>query len=166
MPELEAEKEAEDARLEAEKQAHLDAMEDAERRDAIMDDWWMRYAPGFWALYESCKELPPSPEDNVPGVYFLFNDDELIYIGMSYESVGKRIRAHRNRGRSFDRFATITRAPVACIAWLEVVYITWLLPPENKALLENSKAARQAAARLARRVGRVYAGLDPLTGDA
>lgn len=63
------------------------------------------------------------------GVYMLFRDGELIYIGRSSE-LPRRITNHRRAGREFDEVRAIP-CDYATAEWLEAELIRTLQPPEN-----------------------------------
>lgn len=64
------------------------------------------------------------------GVYFLFQQDTLSYVGSS-ANVRNRIGDHRCKGRAFDRFAAVKARPDILTA-LEAIYISVLSPPGNR----------------------------------
>ncbi|WP_321905206.1 GIY-YIG nuclease family protein [Paraburkholderia tropica] len=73
-----------------------------------------------------------SPYCAVVGVYFLIQDNELIYIGQSTDVHG-RISQHRKDGKPFDRFYII-ECPVEMLSLTESKYILMFQPPLNGAL--------------------------------
>lgn len=66
----------------------------------------------------------------VRGVYFLFQGDELTYVGKSVNVHG-RIRAHRTNGRTFDRFCIMPVTDGWELDWLEAAIIRALQPRQN-----------------------------------
>jgi len=73
----------------------------------------------------------------VSGVYFLFRDETLIYVGKSNDTQ-KRVRNHRQNGRPFD-VAIIAPVPHSVLSMVERALIRALKPPENKALNDDKK---------------------------
>lgn len=68
------------------------------------------------------KGLPGNPDnlERLPyksfnpsktGLYFLYLNNEIVYIGYSRKSIYHRLRYHRWRGINFDSFAFIRVAP-------------------------------------------------------
>jgi len=67
----------------------------------------------------------------IPGVYFLFKDDTLVYVGQSTH-VPTRIAAHVREGRlEFDKVSFI-RVPPERLLEVEAYYIDLLWPEENQ----------------------------------
>lgn len=87
------------------------------------------------SLSELLGRRVPSPQKRV-GVYFLFRDDRLIYIGQSLD-VDARVRAHASpTGYDFDSYAVIeTREEDLHV---ELDYIGEFLPPYNRCHLSRS----------------------------
>lgn len=69
----------------------------------------------------------------VGGVYFLFHEHALVYVGKSND-VYKRIAAHRSGGRLFD-YAFVSSVPKSEIDWVEAALIRATSPPQNTALV-------------------------------
>jgi excisionase family DNA binding protein len=83
--------------------------------------------------------LPPS------GVYMLFQDEALVYVGRSTE-LPRRITNHRRAGRQFDEVRAIPCDP-STADWLEGELIRTLRPPANIKRFE--RRARRVDAALA-----------------
>lgn len=66
------------------------------------------------------------------GVYFLYSNDALVYVGSS-SSIRRRVRGHVSGGRVFDQFACV-KAPGHMVVPLETVYIAMLRPPQNRSV--------------------------------
>lgn len=66
----------------------------------------------------------------VCGVYCLFKDRELVYVGKS-RSVYVRIDEHRVKGRVFD-YATVMACPEGDMGWVEEAMIAALQPVQNR----------------------------------
>jgi hypothetical protein len=67
----------------------------------------------------------------VCGVYLLFKDRKLTYVGKSVDCYG-RINAHRVNGREFD-YATVAACPEADMGWVEAALIAAMEPVGNRA---------------------------------
>lgn len=70
------------------------------------------------------------------GVYFLFRENELIYIGMS-SHIPTRIASHRQNGREFDKYHVIW-CELADAYRLEESLIMALHPRQNKVFNKES----------------------------
>lgn len=67
----------------------------------------------------------------IPGVYFLFQDETLVYVGQSTH-VPTRIESHVREGRlKFNRVAFI-KVPPENLLEVEAYYIDLLWPEENR----------------------------------
>lgn len=66
----------------------------------------------------------------VAGVYCLFKDRQLVYVGKS-RSVYARIDEHRTKGRVFD-YATVMPCPEHDMAWVETALIKAFQPEQNR----------------------------------
>ncbi len=66
----------------------------------------------------------------VPGVYCLFKDRKLVYVGKS-RSIYARIDEHRTKGRVFD-YATVMPCPEHDMGWVEQSLIESMQPSENR----------------------------------
>lgn len=94
--------------------------------------------PTTW--YE-IRHLPRlKAETSAVGIYFLFRDDECIYVGQSRQ-VHTRVREHRMRGSETNSFTTY--AWVSCeldeLNSLEKAYIDLLQPPLNIMLTASAR---------------------------
>ena len=69
-------------------------------------------------------------EPVVPGVYLLFQERRLVYIGKSKDCYG-RISEHRTKGRPFD-YALVTPCPADDMAWVEASLIEAWGPAQNR----------------------------------
>lgn len=69
---------------------------------------------------------------NVPGIYVLFNDGIVSYVGKSMNMIS-RIASHAEKGRKFTHFYTIPTLPDE-LDVKEVYYVNMLDPYENRAL--------------------------------
>lgn len=78
-----------------------------------------------------------SPPPVVSGIYMLFTDHRLIYIGKSTD-VYRRIADHRTNGRTFD-YATVTSVPDIDLGWVERALIEGFNPPSNKSLSPKNR---------------------------
>lgn len=67
-----------------------------------------------------------------PGIYLLFNDDVVSYVGQS-RNVMKRIAGHASNGRAFTSYYVIP-CHTDDLDTKERHFITLLNPPENKTL--------------------------------
>lgn len=83
---------------------------------------------------------PVVPHPVVSGVYMLFKDRRLIYVGKSVDVYG-RINTHRVNGREFD-YATVSACPEADMGWVESAMIAAMEPVQNRA----GKAASRVTA--------------------
>lgn len=75
----------------------------------------------------------------VRGIYFLFREGALVYVGKSSD-VYKRVRAHRANGREFD-FASVMLVQDAHLGWVEKAVITAMRPPANTKHAGNRKGS-------------------------
>ena len=66
------------------------------------------------------------------GVYFLIQEDDVIYVGKSI-NIFNRIARHRSDGREFDSFAYLL-CPMDALEQTEATYITAFMPWLNIAL--------------------------------
>ncbi|PIB91317.1 GIY-YIG nuclease family protein [Caulobacter sp. FWC2] len=66
----------------------------------------------------------------VSGVYCLFKDHKLVYVGKS-RSVYARIDEHRTKGRVFD-YATVMPCPEHDMGWVEQSLIEAMQPAQNR----------------------------------
>ena len=87
------------------------------KRDKIVDDS---------VLYSVDSDI------DVPGVYFLIKDNEIMYVGISY-SIQARLLQHKKSGKIFDRISHI-EIPVLVMESVESVYIHALNPPWNNSM--------------------------------
>lgn len=73
-----------------------------------------------------------APRDTpvVAGVYFLFREGELTYVGRSNDCYG-RIASHRQKGRDFD-LATVMPLAMEFIPQVEKALIAGFTPPQNR----------------------------------
>ena len=81
------------------------------------------------------QKFAMSPESvidlKIPGVYFLFKDNDLVYVGQSTH-VPTRIASHVREGRlEFDKVSFI-RVPPERLLEIEAYYIDLLWPEENQ----------------------------------
>lgn len=67
--------------------------------------------------------------ENGSGVYLLFRNQRLVYVGRS-KNPSKRIGAHRTNGRAFD-YALTVPCPEKDVDWIERALIAALNPPQN-----------------------------------
>ena len=77
------------------------------------------------------------PWKRSPGVYFLLDQDEIVYVGQSV-NVYARIAQHQDK--KFDRYAFIS-CSVDALDKLESIYIHYLRPKLNGDQTEDAKAA-------------------------
>lgn len=68
---------------------------------------------------------------NTSGVYFLFNGDELVYVGQA-SSIGSRLNAHAKSKKPWNRCAWIVVDDQEIKNHLEAVYINDHYPLHNK----------------------------------
>ncbi len=68
--------------------------------------------------------------ENGPGVYLLFRNRQLVYVGRSKDP-SARIAVHRRNGRPFDHAVAVPCDP-ADVAWIETALISALNPPQNR----------------------------------
>ena len=84
---------------------------------------------------------PQAPETSTklstPGVYMLFLEGDLIYVGRSRDCRA-RIDAHRASGRLFDRHLIAPCEP-SDAAWMERALITAMEPVGNRALFSERR---------------------------
>jgi len=66
----------------------------------------------------------------VPGVYLLFKDRELTYVGKSTDCYG-RIEGHRSKGRDFD-YAVVAGCGEHDTGWIEQALIRAFAPRQNR----------------------------------
>ena len=69
-----------------------------------------------------------------PGVYFLLQDEEVIYVGQSTD-IPSRVLSHR-RSKDFDRYATMP-VPRGWLSEVEAEYILHYQPELNRSLPKN-----------------------------
>ena len=73
------------------------------------------------------------------GIYFLLNDDEIVYVGIS-EDVYTRIAKHRKEGKKkFNRVTVFQVEDEKLRSDLEVEYIVHLAPKYNKNIPRSDK---------------------------
>ena len=87
------------------------------------------------ATLSGLRQSTMSPESvidmKIPGVYFLFKNNNLVYVGQSTH-VPTRIASHVREGRlKFDRVSFI-RVPPERLLEVEAYYIDLLWPEENQ----------------------------------
>ena len=68
----------------------------------------------------------------VSGVYMLFQEHNLVYVGKSQDSYA-RISEHRANGRVFD-YALISSCPASDMGWIESALIKAFQPQQNSSL--------------------------------
>lgn len=78
-----------------------------------------------------------SPEAPVCGVYLLFQDEQLTYVGRSRDCA-TRIAAHRSNGRLFDSRVVIPCSPDQSI-WIERAIVTATEPVQNRVLFTSHR---------------------------
>lgn len=66
----------------------------------------------------------------VCGVYMLFREQRLIYVGRSRD-IYRRVDDHRSNGREFD-YAAVTPCPEADAPWIEAAMIKAMEPAQNR----------------------------------
>lgn len=74
------------------------------------------------------KANPDAPA--VSGVYILFRNKEVLYIGRSADCHG-RIKTHRQHGREFD-YALVSPCPADDAVWVEASLVLAFQSPQNK----------------------------------
>lgn len=84
-----------------------------------------------------------STMENEPGVYLLFKDQRLVYVGRS-KNPPNRISSHRKNGRPFDHAVYLT-CKAADVAWIERALIEAMNPPQNKMGVVNPQPEPEAA---------------------
>lgn len=68
---------------------------------------------------------------SVPGLYLLWHDDSLVYVGLSVD-VCQRLAAHQRARRiPFSAFSVV-ELPVDVLPFVEAAYIDALAPPFNQ----------------------------------
>lgn len=82
----------------------------------------------------------------VAGVYFLFKEDELVYVGQSKDCYS-RIDSHRKNGRKFD-LATVMPLDTQFVGQVEKALIKAYRPPENTAHKKQPAARSESGPRL------------------
>lgn len=68
---------------------------------------------------------------NIVGIYFLINDDEVIYVGKS-NAICRRLMQHRRAGRRFSHYWYFGDVPELFVEYVEAFYIHTLMPPLNE----------------------------------
>lgn len=94
-----------------------------------------RYLAREWPQYivgPDMERFAPPPKGVECGVYFLFDADQLVYIGQSVY-VGQRLYQHHLAGRSFTHFGFVA-VPGDLIHGVEIAYIHALRPPLNRTI--------------------------------
>lgn len=76
---------------------------------------------------------------SLAGLYFLFDGEELVYVGQSNNAY-RRISEHRKYGRVFQRFAFLAVPDPAERDRLEAAYIQKFSPKYNGAMPPNETA--------------------------
>ena len=79
-----------------------------------------------------------SPAHSMVGIYFLIQDNEVVYVGQSVDVLG-RISRHKRDGKEFDSFTYIL-CPTKDLCTLETTYIASLMPWMNSAMGRLPKA--------------------------
>lgn len=98
--------------------------------------------------------LPPLKYIEIPSVgpcvYFLFDGDEVVYVGESFDSLAERVYCHRRSGKAFDRIGYID-APAKAVERLalERHWMETLRPKYNGEIHTRPKAPSHPAWRLA-----------------
>lgn len=64
------------------------------------------------------------------GIYFLIQNDRIVYVGMSKSSISARLEYHRNN-KTFNRVTSHYHIPDLAIHWLETLYIRFIRPQYN-----------------------------------
>jgi hypothetical protein len=80
-----------------------------------------------WKLYRFDKDYSKLLENSC-GLYFLFKEDDIKYIGSS-KNISNRLREHTSK-KDFDSFS-ILKCKKECRVALEYLYITIFNPEEN-----------------------------------
>lgn len=81
-------------------------------------------------LYDGANDAKARDTPVVAGVYFLFKDGDLTYVGRSNDCYG-RISSHRQKGRDFD-LATVMPLAMEFIPSVEAALIDAFTPPQNR----------------------------------
>lgn len=79
---------------------------------------------------EEIKQLNRHSVDITPGVYFLFNDNDLVYVGES-EDIHRRVGQHR-KNKEYDSYSFIVQTDPHLRLRLEKAYIEKFNPKYNK----------------------------------
>jgi hypothetical protein len=85
-----------------------------------------------WPRYVVGPDMPRFTDPRhgaTTGVYFLFNGNDVVYIGQSASCRG-RVEQHRRNGRPFTEFGSIEVPPDLMLA-VEIAYIHALKPVSN-----------------------------------
>ena len=75
------------------------------------------------------------------GIYFLFDDDDLVYVGQSSGHILNRVTSHFLNNVKFNSF-TFIEYPPEVLNDMEVDYIIKLRPKYNKSLPTSTKWAK------------------------
>ena len=91
-----------------------------------------------WQLLELAHDV----YEFQPGIYFLFKEREIVYVGKSLNTIARIYDHQRAKSKDFDAFA-ILPFPAEYIDELEIEYICKFTPKYNTALTVNDKVKSQ-----------------------
>lgn len=91
--------------------------------------WLDKNSYQFVAHPNSWPEWTNASNEN-SGVYFLFQDVQLVYVGKSTE-ISKRLKAHYKEGKSWNKTRFIPNIPLFFLEHIEMLYIHEFDPPLN-----------------------------------
>lgn len=107
-------------------------------QDILLHEWVDRHLNNFSFPAKKIKaeavpyEARKSPVPNMPGIYFLLYDDEIVYVGKA-QSVNNRIWRHFvDRNILFNRYWLLSGLPSKALEYVEGFYINGLEPACNK----------------------------------
>lgn len=96
-----------------------------------LNEWLAEYARLFIFAPSDLPDTPESVgEEERSGVYFLFLNDQIVYIGKS-KQFETRLQQHRKDGRRFDSYRIIEGIPLEQLEHIEMFYINKYQPPGN-----------------------------------
>ena len=89
---------------------------------------------------EICKHIPPQTNRftpyNMAGIYILYQDDTVVYIGKSTKCIGDRVSRHLKTGKTFNKVELLEIKSIADIDVIELYLINKYHPQYN--IKENS----------------------------
>ena len=91
--------------------------------------------------YDSIKQLKRYTTDEISGVYFLFNNDRIVYVGQS-TNIHARVQNHRDK--AFDSYTYLTVRDYSERNYVESYYIDLFKPEYNVATYNTDKLKKKS----------------------